>query len=241
MKRIVCKDYDEMSRVAASIYAEQVWKKPDSVLGFATGGTPVGMYKNLIDLYETGQLDFSRVTTVNLDEYFPIKKSNNQSYDYFMWNTLFSHINVKRENVHLPNGEIPDIKEACAAFDAELRAIGDVDIQLLGIGHNGHLAFNEPGDILSSETCMITLTEETVAANSRYFDTPLDVPRTAITMGVGAIMRAKRILLIASGKGKAPAVKEMFSGVITTHNPSTMLQMHRDAVIVLDEDAASLL
>jgi glucosamine-6-phosphate deaminase len=239
VKRIICKNNEEISRLGAYIYAEQVWRKPNSVLGFATGGTPVGMYKCLVDMYKGGMVDFSGITTFNLDEYYPMSKSHEQSYDYYMWDNLFSHINVKRENVNLPNGGASDPQKACEEYENKIKLSGGLDMQLLGIGNNGHIAFNEPGDTLHVRTHVTDLTENTIAANARFFESRNDVPRKALTMGMGSIMQARRILMLISGKSKAPVVKQMFSGVITPHVPASMLQLHNDVVVLLDAAAAS--
>lgn len=241
MKRIVCKNYEEMSRLGAYVYAEQIWRKPNSVLGFATGGTPEGMYKCLVDMYVGGMVDFSKVTTFNLDEYYPMSKVSDQSYDYFMWSKLFSHINVKRENVHLPNGGAADPQKACDDYESLIERSGGMDLQLLGIGNNGHIAFNEPDDELYVSTHVAELTENTIEANARFFASADEVPRRALTMGIGSIMGAKRVLMLIAGKNKAPVVKKMFSGVVTPQVPASLLQLHPDVVVLLDEAAASML
>ncbi|MCL1820550.1 MAG: glucosamine-6-phosphate deaminase [Oscillospiraceae bacterium] len=238
MKRIICKDYNEVSRLGAFMFAQQIWSKPDSVLGFATGGTPVGMYRYLVDMYKDGMVDFSAVTTFNLDEYYPMSKSHKQSYDYFMWDNLFSHINVKRENVFLPNGGAADAQKACDEYEHKLTLHGGVDLQLLGIGNNGHIAFNEPCDELHVKTHVIELTEDTIEANARFFDSRDDVPRKALTMGLGSIMKARRIVMLITGKAKTPVVKQMFSGMITPQIPASLLQLHPDVTVVLDTEAA---
>ncbi|MCL2081390.1 MAG: glucosamine-6-phosphate deaminase [Oscillospiraceae bacterium] len=239
MKRIICKNYDEMSRLGSYVCAEQVWRKPNSVLGFATGSTPMGMYKCLVDMYKGGMVDFSGITAFNLDEYYPMSKSHEQSYDYYMWDRFFAHINVKRENVNLPNGGASDPQKACEEYENKIRLCGGIDLQLLGIGNNGHIAFNEPGDSLRVRTHVTELTENTIAANARFFECRDDVPRRALSMGMGSIMQARRILMLISGKSKAPVVKQMFSGVVTPQIPASVLQLHNDVVVLLDEAAAS--
>ena len=241
MKKIICKDYEEMSRVGAVIVAQHVIKDPKCVLGLATGGTPVGMYSNLVDMHKLGDLDFSRVVSFNLDEYYPIKKSNDQSYDYFMWDNLFSHINVNPYNVHLPNGETDNPETECVQYEKKISEAGGIDIQVLGVGVNGHIGFNEPGDELSLVTHLTKLTPSTIEVNSRYFEKVEDVPTEAITMGMGTIMNAKSILLLISGESKAEVVKTLMSDTVTTATPVSFLKMHSDVTIVLDKAAASLL
>lgn len=239
MKRVICKSYDEVSRLGAYIYAEQIWRKHNSVLGLATGGTPVGMYKYLVNMHKDGMLDFSGVTTFNLDEYYPMSKSHEQSYDYFMWKNLFSHINIKRENVNLPNGGAADPQKACEEYENKIKFSGGIDLQLLGIGNNGHIAFNEPEDTLHVRTHVTGLTENTIEANARFFASSDEVPRRAITMGMGSIMKARRIVMLITGESKAKVVKQMFNGMITPQIPASLLQLHNDVVVLLDEAAAA--
>ncbi|MDR1736155.1 MAG: glucosamine-6-phosphate deaminase [Oscillospiraceae bacterium] len=241
MNKIICKSRQEAARVGALIIARQIWDKPDSVLGLATGGTPVGMYAILAEMYRAGDLDFSRVTTFNLDEYYPISRENEQSYDYFMWKNLFSHINIDKSRVNLPDGGAADPLAACAEYERKIKAAGGIDLQLLGIGHNGHIAFNEPAQELSLRTGVITLTEQTIKANARFFASDEDVPKKAVSMGIGSILQARKILMLAFGEDKAPAVKKMFSGAVTTQCPATMLALHPDVTAVLDEASASML
>ncbi len=241
MKTTICKNYDEMSLVAAYIMAERVRTKPDCVLGLATGGTPVGMYAALADMHRRSGLDFSRVTSFNLDEYYPIKKSNDQSYDYFMWDNLFSHINIKRENVNILDGEAADPDAECREYEARMAGAGGIDLQVLGIGLNGHIGFNEPENEMHVLTHKTGLTESTIEANARFFASAADVPRHSLTMGMGSIMAAKSILLLISGKNKAEVVKRLFAGRITTSCPATLLHLHPDVTLLLDEDAASLI
>jgi len=241
MKRIVCKNYEELSRAGALVFAEQIWKKPDSVLGLATGGTPVGLYNGLVDMYKDKELDFSRITSFNLDEYFPMEPTEEQSYHSFMWENLFSHVNVRKESVNILDGRVSDPDKACADYEEKIALAGGIDLQLLGIGHNGHIAFNEPDEKLPVSTSVVTLTERTIEANTRFFESRDLVPRKALSMGMGSIMSARRILMLISGKDKAPAVKEMFSGTITTQMPASLLQLHPDVLVLLDAAAASLL
>ena len=241
MERIICKNYDEVSLLGANIFAKQIKQNPKSVLGLATGSTPVGMYKKLAEMHNKSGLDFSGIRTFNLDEYYPIKKSNGQSYDFFMWSNLFSHINIKRENVHLPNGESADPEKECIAYERMLAESGGVDIQVLGIGVNGHIGFNEPEDELKLATHLTNLTASTVEANSRFFKNIKDVPTMALTMGMGTIMKARSILLLVTGENKASVAKKLFSGVVTTAVPASFLHLHPNVTVLLDEAAASLL
>ena len=241
MKIIKTKDYADMSRKAANIIAAQVIMKPDCVLGLATGSTPIGTYKELIKAYENGDLDFSQVKTANLDEYRGLEKTNDQSYDYFMKDNLFNHININFENLNIPNGEKPDAEEECARYEAVVKALGGQDLQLLGMGHNGHIGFNEPADEFPKETHCVDLQESTIQANKRFFEKVEDVPTQAYTMGIGTIMQAKKILVVASGADKAEIVKKAFFGPITPQVPASILQLHPDVTVVVDEAAGSLI
>ena len=241
MKLIVTKNYEELSKVAAEEFAKVVIEKPTAVLGLATGGSPVGMYKELIAKCENKELDFSRCTSINLDEYIGLNPEHEQSYRNFMNTNLFNHINIDKSKTFVPNGLAENLEEECKNYDRKIEEFGGIDVQLLGIGNNGHIAFNEPGEELSAGTHIISLTESTIEANARFFDSIDEVPRKALTMGLGGIMKAKKIILIASGEGKAEAIKGLFSGKITTGNPATMLQMHRDVVVIVDEAAAKLI
>ncbi|MBI6020650.1 glucosamine-6-phosphate deaminase [Clostridium perfringens] len=241
MRLIVTKNYEEMSKVAAKEMAEDIKRNPEIVLGLATGGTPVGMYKELIRMYNEGELDFSKVTSINLDEYVGLAGDHDQSYRYFMNTNLFDHINIDKNNTFVPNGLAENVEEECMAYDSRIQDMGGIDLQLLGLGANGHIGFNEPGEALSVGTHLTDLKESTIEANARFFDSIDDVPRKAITMGLGGIMKAKKIMVIASGEGKAEVVKAMMSGKITTEIPATMLQMHRDVILIVDEYAAKLL
>ncbi|NOZ61779.1 MAG: glucosamine-6-phosphate deaminase [Calditrichaeota bacterium] len=235
------KDYDEMSKTAAQLIAELIRKKPDCVLGFATGSTPLGTYKELIRLHREEGLDFSKITTFNLDEYVGLPPSHSQSYHYFMWENLFKHINVDRRFVHIPQGMADDVELFCEWYEQKIEESGGLDMQILGIGGNGHIAFNEPGSSLGSRTRIKTLDELTKRDNARFFEQDEEVPKYAITMGVGTIMDAKELLLLASGTQKADAIKQTVEGPITALYPATIVQMHRKATIVCDEEAASLL
>ncbi len=235
------KDYDAMSRRAASIIAAQVILKPDCVLGLATGSSPIGAYKRLAKQYQKGKLDFSAVRTVNLDEYKGLGTGDEQSYITFMNENLFSKINIAKENTNVPNGLNKDAVAECARYDKVIEGMGGIDLQLLGIGNNGHIGFNEPAESFADGTHMVTLTEGTREANARFFESLDEVPTAAYTMGVGSIMRAKMILLIASGKAKAQAVKDTVSGPVTPRVPASVLQLHPNVVLVGDEEALSLL
>ena len=241
MRIIRAKDYADMSRKAANIIAAQVILKPDCVLGLATGSTPIGTYKELIKGYENGDLDFSLVKTANLDEYRGLEKSNDQSYDYFMKANLFNHININFDNLNIPDGENPDAEAECARYEAVVKALGGQDLQLLGMGHNGHIGFNEPADEFVKETHCVDLQESTIQANKRFFEKVEDVPTQAYTMGINTIMQAKMILVIVSGADKAEIVKKAFFGPVTPQVPASILQMHPNVVVVVDEAAASLI
>ena len=235
------KDYEDMSKKAANIIASQVVLKPDCVLGLATGSTPIGAYKNLVEKYEQGDLDFSQVTTVNLDEYKGLPRENDQSYYYFMHDNLFDHVNVKPENTHLPDGTKEDANEECARYEELIRSLGGQDLQLLGLGHNGHIGFNEPDTVFEKTTHCVDLQESTIEANKRFFASADDVPKQAYTMGIGTIMQAKKILLIAGGEEKAEALKNSLYGPITPSVPASILQLHNDVTVIADEAALSLI
>ncbi len=235
------KDYEELSRKAANIMAAQVILKPNTVLGLATGSTPVGAYQNLAEACAKGDLDFSQVSSANLDEYQGLSGDHDQSYRYFMNTNLFDHINIRKECTHVPNGLAKDAEAECVRYDAVIESLGGVDLQLLGIGGNGHIGFNEPSDIFKKGTHCVTLTQETREANARFFETLDDVPTHAFTMGVGNIMAAKKVLLLASGAGKAQALYDSLFGPIDPKVPASILQLHPDVVIVADEAALSLI
>lgn len=235
------KDYEDMSKKAANIIASQIVLKPDCVLGLATGSTPIGAYKNLVEKYEQGDLDFSQVTTVNLDEYKGLPRENDQSYYYFMHDNLFDHVNVKPENTHLPDGTKEDSDEECARYEELIRTLGGQDLQLLGLGHNGHIGFNEPEQAFETGTHCVDLQESTIEANKRFFASEADVPRQAYTMGIKTIMQAKKILVVVSGEDKAEIVKKAFFGPVIPGVPASILQMHNDVILVGDEAALSLI
>ena len=235
------KDYSNLSRKAANIISAQVIMKPDCVLGLATGSTPIGTYKQLIEWYEQGDLDFSQVTSVNLDEYKGLSGDNDQSYRYFMNHNLFYHINIRKEHTFVPNGLEPDAAKACAAYNQIIKNVGGIDLQLLGLGHNGHIGFNEPSDIFPKETHCVDLTASTIEANKRFFASEEDVPRQAYTMGIGNIMSAKKVLVVVSGADKADILQKVVEGPITPAVPASVLQLHSDVIIVADEPALSRL
>ena len=241
MKIYVADDYKGMSRKAASIIASQVTLKPNSVLGLATGSTPIGMYEQLVEWHKAGELDFSAVKTVNLDEYVGLAPDHDQSYRYFMNDNLFNHVNIDKANTHVPNGLAADPAAECARYDSVVEEMGGVDIQVLGMGHNGHIGFNEPADHFPLGTNLVDLQESTINANSRFFATKDEVPRQAMTMGIKTIMQAKKVLVVVSGVDKAEIVKKAFTGPVTPQVPASILQMHADVILVADEAAASLL
>lgn len=239
MKLIKTKDYAELSRKAANIIAAQITLKPDCLLGLATGSSPVGTYENLVSMYEKGDLDFSQVKSVNLDEYVGLDGSNDQSYRYFMNHHLFEKVNIDIANTHVPDGTNLDNAKCCDAYNALLKEMGTVDLQLLGIGPNGHIGFNEPDDHFEQLTHCVDLTNETIQANKRFFASEADVPRQAYSMGIGNIMSAKMILLVANGKNKAKALAAAINGPVTPQCPASILQFHPNVVIIADEEALS--
>ena len=239
MRIYKAKDYEEMSRKAAGIVSAQIIMKPDCVLGLATGSTPVGLYKQLIEWYRNRDLDFSGVRTVNLDEYKGISRENDQSYYYFMHQNLFDHVNIPAGNTHLPDGMEPDSEKECRRYEELIQSMGSVDLQLLGIGHNGHIGFNEPADAFDKLVHCVNLTQSTIEANKRFFASAEEVPRQAYTMGIQTIMRSKKILIIANGEGKADIVRDAFFGPITPMVPASVLQLHNDVTLVADEAALS--
>ena len=241
MRIYLCEDYKAMSRRAANIISAQVITKPDSVLGLATGGTPVGAYQQLVEWYNKGDLSFAEIKTVNLDEYLGLSPHHEQSYRYFMNTNLFDHIDVKKENTHVLNGLAKDPEAECAAYNQLIRDLGGIDLQLLGMGHNGHIAFNEPGDDFGLETHVVTLTDRTIDANTRFFENRDEVPRHALTMGIKNIMQARRILIIVSGEEKADIVCKAFAGPVTKDVPASVLQLHPDVTLVGDKAALSKL
>lgn len=239
MKIYVGKDYKDMSRKAANIISAQVIMKPNCVLGLATGSTPIGTYQQLIEWYRKGDLDFSEVTSINLDEYKGLSGDNDQSYRYFMNTNFFDHINIRPEHTFVPDGLEPDSKKACADYNGIIHGCGGIDLQLLGLGHNGHIGFNEPGAAFEKETHCVDLTETTIQANARFFESIELVPRQAYTMGIKSIMQARKILVVVNGAGKADIVKQAFFGPVTPQVPASILQLHNDVTLVGDEAALS--
>ena len=230
-------DYEAMSLRAARIMAAEVVRKPDCVLGLATGSTPVGAYRQLSQWNQEGHLSFREVRTVNLDEYKGLEPTHDQSYRYFMQVNFFDHLDILRENTHVPNGMAADADAECKRYDELIRSLGYADLQLLGIGHNGHIGFNEPGSAFVAPTHVVDLTERTIEANSRFFASADDVPRQAMTMGIGCIMAARRILMVVSGDDKAQAIYDAFCGPIDPKCPASILQLHPDVVLVGDKAA----
>ena len=235
------KDYEDMSRKAAHIMAAQIIMKPNAVLGLATGSTPVGMYRELVKWYQNGDLDFSAISSVNLDEYRGLSGDNDQSYRYFMNTNLFDHVNIDKSRTFVPNGLEEDPDKACADYNEIIRSMGGVDMQLLGIGGNGHIGFNEPSDVFEKETHVVDLTESTIQANSRFFASMDEVPKQAYTMGIKNIMEAKKILLVATGASKAQALYDSLFGPVTPKVQASILQLHNDVTVVADEEALSLI
>lgn len=243
MKIVIKKTYREISQAAASIVSDILTQKPTAVLGLATGSTPLGMYEELVRLYREGRLDFSRATTFNLDEYLGLAADHPQSYRRFMDENLFDHININKERTHVPDGSLSAdrVDEHCEEYEAAIRRAGGIDLQVLGIGGNGHIAFNEPGSPLSSRTRLVALDEQTIKDNARFYDSEDEVPRFAISMGIGTILEAREIILIANGAKKAPVVAEAIEGEVTSRVPASALRMHSNVTVILDKEAASLL
>ncbi|KFX58686.1 glucosamine-6-phosphate deaminase [Clostridium botulinum] len=241
MKILVCENYDKLSEKAAQIIMSQITLKSNSILGLATGSTPIGMYKKLVEMYENKMIDFSDVKTFNLDEYQNLPISNDQSYHYFMDDNLFNYINVKRENIHIPNGMANDIENECIKYDNLIKEAGGIDIQVLGIGNNAHIGFNEPTVNFEKKTYVVELEESTKIANARFFNSLDEVPSKAITMGIGSIFESKKIMLLATGENKAKAIYDTIYGKVTPEVPASILQFHDDLIVILDKEAASLL
>ena len=237
MKVIVTKNYEEMSAVAADMVAGLIATKPDCVLGLATGSTPEGMYANLVRGCKEGKIDFSAVRSVNLDEYFPIKPENDQSYRYFMNKNLFDHVNIDKANTYVPNGQATDPQAEGARYEKIIDDLGGADLQILGIGQNGHIGFNEPGEVLIAGTHLEDLTEDTIKVNSRFFASVDEVPKQAFSMGIGSIFKARSIVIMASGANKHNAVAKMLEGNVTTFCPATLLNLHPNVTLICDEAA----
>lgn len=241
MQLFIEETYDDMSRRAADIIAAQVIVDPASTLGLATGSTPIGLYADLVEDFEADRISFEGVTTFNLDEYRGLDPEHEQSYRYFMQKNLFNQVDVCPEATHVPDGSNPDAQAACADYEDAIAQAGGIDLQLLGLGHNGHIGFNEPCDEFPVRTHVVGLTESTINANSRLFASPDDVPREAYTMGIGTIMKARAILVVASGLDKAQIVHDAFFGPVTPHVPASVLQLHPNVTVVVDAEAGSLL
>ena len=239
MRLIETKDYDDMSRKAANIISAQIILKPDSVLGLATGSSPIGTYDQLVDWYEKGDLDFSKVSTVNLDEYRGLDRANKQSYYFFMHQHLFDRVNIDKSRTNVPDGTQPNAMKECKRYEQMIESLGGIDLQLLGLGHNGHIGFNEPCDVFEKETHCVDLTESTIEANRRFFTSVQEVPKQAYTMGIHTIMQAKKIVVVVSGEDKADILKKAFYGKVTPFVPASILQMHPDVTVVADEAALS--
>ena len=234
------KDYNDLSRKAANIISAQIIMKPNCVLGLATGSSPIGTYRQLVDWFKKGDLDFREVHTVNLDEYKGLGGDNKESYRFFMNSNLFDQVNIDKQNTNVPNGLAVDAEAECDRYNKLIRQLGGIDLQLLGIGHNGHIGFNEPEEAFEKETHLVTLTESTIEANARLFDKQEEVPKYAFTMGIKSIMQSKKILIIASGEDKAQIMRDAFFGPVTPKIPASILQIHNDLTIVADEAALSL-
>jgi len=241
MRIIIVKDYEEMSKRAASVVVNRIRRKPDLVLGLATGSTPVGLYQQLIKAHKEEGLDFSKVRSFNLDEYCGLSPNHPQSYHYFMYDKLFNHINIKPENVYIPTGDVRNADIFCEWYEKKIKEEGGIDLQILGIGRDGHIGFNEPGSSLGSRTRIKTLTEETIEDNARFFGKKEKVPRYAITIGLGTISEAKECLLLASGSNKAEAIQKCIEGPISGEITASLLQLHPRATIIIDEEAAQKL
>ena len=234
-------NYKEMSRKAANIISAAVIMNPHCVLGLATGSTPIGVYEQLVDRYQKGDLDFSQVKSINLDEYKGLARENEQSYYYFMDRKLFSKVNIKPENIYLPDGMEKNSEKACAEYEQIIKTLGGIDLQLLGLGHNGHIGFNEPSDEFIARTHCVNLTTSTIEANKRFFASYDAVPKQAYTMGIRTIMSAKKILLVINGKDKAEILKEALLGPVTPRIQASVLQLHPDVTVIADEAALSLI
>ena len=240
MELIKVKNYEDMSRKAAEIIAGLVREKPDCVLGLATGSTPVGTYKELIKMYEAGEADFSKVKTANLDEYVGLSGEDKRSYRYFMNDMLFDHINIDKKNTFIPDGLNRDEKGECERYEKILKSLGDADLQILGLGLNGHIGFNEPSDHFPKATHCVRLERSTIDANKRFFSSEDEVPKEAYTMGIGTIMRSRKILLLVSGEGKADILSRVLSGKVTPAVPASILQFHPNVTVIADETALKL-
>lgn len=241
VKLVIVKDYNDMSKQAAKLIAEEVTRNPKTVLGLATGGTPVGMYRELVSLHQQDSVDFSQAQSFNLDEYVGLPSLHPQSYRTYMNENLFAHINLPAEKTHVPQGDAEDLEAECKRYEQAIAQAGGIDIQVLGIGNNGHIGFNEPGSAKDTTTRVVALTQSTIEANARYFDSIQEVPTQAVSMGIQTILGAKKIILLASGEAKAQAVSQMLEGEMTADVPASLLQLHPDVTVIVDEEAASAL
>jgi glucosamine-6-phosphate deaminase len=241
MELIIVDTHREMNERAAMEVVAAVGSKPAAVLGLATGSTPEGMYAQLVKLNRESKIDFGRVTTFNLDEYAGLAPEHEQSYYYYMHHHLFNHINIRPEQINMPSCDLENVDQFCLEYDRRIADAGGIDLQVLGIGGNGHIGFNEPGAQLRVHTHLVDLTEDTILANSRFFGSAAAVPRQAVTMGLGSIMLAKKIILLAAGKAKAEAIARTVCGLITTEIPASVLQLHRAVTIIVDREAAALI
>ena len=241
MRVIIVKDYGELSKKAAGILASQLILKPDSVLGLATGSTPVGTYAELVKLYKQGSVSFGDATTFNLDEYYGLDPSNTNSYIYFMNDNLFNHVDMNKNKINMPNGLAKDIQVECDSYEERIDAQGGIDMQLLGIGRNGHIGFNEPDIKFEATTHLVNLDDDTINANSRFFNNIEEVPKQAISMGIKTIMHSRKILLLACGEEKAQIVYDMIHGKITPELPASVLQLHPDVIVIADKEAGKFL
>jgi len=241
MRIILADNYEEMSKKAAAIVRNQIILKPDCVLGLATGDTPIGMYKELIKMHDNKEVDFSEVTTFNLDEYCKLNRDNTQSYYYYMNHNFFKHINVKKENTYIPNGAAKDIDEECRNYERQIKNKGGIDLQVLGIGANGHIGFNEPDINFEAETHLVKLDKMTIEANSRFFSSKDEVPTTAISMGIETIMKSRMIVLLANGEIKADAIYKTVKGKMCPEVPASIIQLHPNATMIIEKNAAKLL
>ena len=234
-------DYQSLSRKAAQIFAQKIKENPTAAFGFATGSSPIGMYKELVRMHKEEGLDFSGITAFNLDEYHPISRESEHSYYYFMQEHLFSHVNINQSKINIPDGTAKDIEAECRNYEAKITEAGGIVAQILGIGLNGHIGFNEPAEYFESKTRYAPLAEVTLKANAQHFNNPDDMPRNALTMGIKAIMMAKNIILLANGEAKASIIKDALTGAITPLVPASALQLHPSVSVVLDKEAAALL
>ena len=241
MKIIIEKNYEDLSKQAAEIVKQAIQEKLNLVLGLATGSTPIGLYQKLIQMHKENVLDFSKIITFNLDEYLGLPSNHSQSYHYYMKENFFDNINIDSKNIHIPDGETKNVKVFCKDYEQDIQNVGGIDLQILGIGSDGHIGFNEPGTLFNSRTHLAKLAQSTIKDNSRFFEKEEDVPKFAITMGVQTIFEAKKILLLASGENKAISIAKALEGPITSQITASILQKHQDAIVILDEKAASKL